>query len=91
MDEKGLQMGKSAWVKLICVHGRCSPPLMKDGDYELVTAIETVAADGSVLPSMLIYKGKGQYMQWHTYLHEEDIFFFLNSIFAYGLMRWQST
>ena len=37
---------------------------MKDGDHELVTAIETVTVDGSVLPPMLIYKGKGAYI--HT-------------------------
>ena len=57
MDEQGLLMGKSPRVKVICIHGRRSLPLMKDGDRELVTAIETVAADGSMLPSMLIYKG----------------------------------
>ena len=72
MDEKGLQMGKSARVKVICVRGRRSPPLQTDGDRELVTAIETIAADGTVLPPMLIYKGKAQYTQWHQHLAEED-------------------
>ena len=62
MDEKGLLMGKSPGVKVICVRGRHSPPLLKDGDRELVTAIETIAADGSILPSMLVYKGQGQYV-----------------------------
>ena len=32
MDEKGLQMGKSSRVKVICVRGRRSPPLLTDGD-----------------------------------------------------------
>ena len=32
MDEKGLRMGKSARVTVICVCERRSPPLMKDGD-----------------------------------------------------------
>ena len=33
---------------------------MKDGNRELITAIETIAADGSFLPPMIIYKGQGQ-------------------------------
>jgi len=45
---------------------------MKDGNRELITAIETVAADGTVLPPMIIYKGKAQLMGWHKYLSEED-------------------
>ena len=32
MDKKGLQMGKSARVKVIYVRGRRSPPLMSDSD-----------------------------------------------------------
>ena len=86
MDEKGLQMGKSARVKVICVRGRRSPPLMTDGDRELVTAIETVAADGTVLPPMLIYKGQGQYAQWHKYLNEEDA----DTVFCYSPKGWTS-
>ena len=58
MDEKGLQMAKSVRVKVICVRGRKSPPLVQDGNRELITAIETIAADGTFLPSMIIYKGK---------------------------------
>ena len=57
MDEKGLQMGKSARVKVICVRGRKSPPLMTDGNRELITAIETIAADGTFLSPMIIYIG----------------------------------
>ena len=72
MDEKGLQMGKSARVKVICVRGRKSPPLMKDRNGELITAIETIAADGTFLPSMIIYKGQAQLAQWHNHLSEED-------------------
>ena len=79
-------MRKCARVKVICVRGRRSSPLMKDGDHELVTAIETVTADGSVLPSMLIYKGKGQYMQWHTYLNEEDE----DTVFSFSDKGWTS-
>ena len=60
MDEKGLIMGKSTKVKVICVRERKSPPLLKEGNRELITTVETVCADGTVLPPMLIYKGKTQ-------------------------------
>ena len=39
---------------------------------ELVTAVETIGADGTVLPPMIILKGKPQQAQWHSYLSEED-------------------
>src|SRR5258706_10055197 len=65
-------MGKSARIKVICVRGRKSPPLMTDGNRELVTAIETVGGDGTFLPPMIIYKGQAQLAQWHQYLTEED-------------------
>lgn len=84
MDEKGLQMRKSARVKVICVRGRRSPPLLTDGDRELVTAVECVAADGTVLPPMLIYKGKAQYAQWHRYLEEED----KDTVFSFSPKGW---
>ena len=61
MDEKGIIQGKSPRVKVICVRGRRSPPLMKDGDGELTTIIEAVSASGVVLPPMVILKGQGQY------------------------------
>lgn len=84
MDEKGLQMGKSARVKVICVRGRRSPPLMKDGNRELVTAVETIGADGTVLPPMIILKGKTQQAQWHSYLSEED----KDTIFSASSKGW---
>ena len=79
-------MGKSPRAKVICVCGRRSPPLMKDGDRELVTAIEMVAANGSMLPSMLIYKGQGQYVQWHKYLNEQDA----DTVFSFSPKGWTS-
>ena len=84
MDEKGLQMGKSACVKVICIRGRKSPPLMTDGNRELVMAIETVGGDGTFLPPMIIYKGQAQLAQWHQYLTEED----KDTIFSTSLKGW---
>ena len=62
IDEKGLQIEKSVQVKVIYVQGRWSPPLQTDCNRELITAIETIATNRTVLPLMLIYKGKVQYV-----------------------------
>ena len=86
MDEKGLIMGKSARVKVICVRGRKSPPLIKEGNRELLTAIETMAADGTVLPPMIIYKGAAQYTSWHGYLNEED----KDTVFSFSPKGWSN-
>ena len=72
MDEKGLLIGKSARVKVICMRVRRCQPLIKDSNRELVTAVETISADGTVLPPMIILRGKTQQAQWHSYLSEED-------------------
>ena len=45
---------------------------MKDGNLELITAIETIAGDGAFLPPMIIYKGQAQLAQWHNHLNTED-------------------
>lgn len=84
MDEKGLQMGKSARVKVICMRGRRSPPLMNDGNKELITVVETVSADGTALPPMIILKCKTHQAQWHSYLTEED----KNTIFSTSTKGW---
>lgn len=65
-------MGKSPRIKVICVRGWKSPPLMKDGNRELITAIETLGGDGAFLPPMIIYKGQAQLAQWHDHLNTKD-------------------
>ena len=57
---------------------------MKDGNRELITAVETVSADRAVLPPMIIYKGKAQLAQWHKYLLEED----KDTIFSFSPKGW---
>ena len=54
MDEKGFVLGQALKVKVICRKGRRNP---RYGNREMVTVIECVSADGSVLPPMYIYKG----------------------------------
>ena len=59
---------------------------MKDGNYELITVIEIVAADSIYLPPMIIYKGQSQLAQWHKYLNEED----KDTIFSVSPKGWTS-
>ena len=56
MGEKAFMMRVASKVKVICLRVRKSPPLMHDGKREIITALETISADGRVLPSMMIYK-----------------------------------
>ena len=84
MDKKELLMGKLASVKVICVRGRPSPPLLQVRSRELITAVETVVEDGTVLPPMIIYKGKTLQSQWCKYLNKED----KDTIFSVSPKGW---
>lgn len=86
MDEKAIIHGKSARVKVICVRGRRSPPLMKDGDGELTTLIEGIGGKNQVLPPMIIFKGAGQYRQWHQVLHPDHA----ASVFCHSEKGWSN-
>jgi len=57
MDEQGFLLVQALKVKVICCRGQKNPCYTKDGKYEMVTVIECIAADGSVVPPMNIYKG----------------------------------
>lgn len=65
MDEKGIQMGigKHTMV-LVDRDQRGSAYRIENGDRELVTVIETVCADGTVLHPNVIYKGKTRDLAW---------------------------
>lgn len=86
MDEKAILHGKSPRVKVICVRGRRSPPLMKDGDGELTTVIETIGGSGTVLPPMIIFKGHSQYRQWHQVLHKDHA----DTVFCHSDKGWSN-
>jgi len=66
MDEKGFMLGMALKVRVICRRGRRNPRYTQDGNRELVTVIETVSADGRVLPPMYIYKGVQHLIGWHA-------------------------
>ena len=57
---------------------------MNDGNKELITVVETVSADGTALPPMIILKGKTQQAQWHSYLTKED----KDTIFSTATKGW---
>jgi len=72
IDEKGFIMGVAAKAKVLCRRGRHNPRVTHDGKRELVTVIETVGADGSVLSPFVINKGAGHYMGWYNNLTEKE-------------------
>ena len=59
-------------VKVICRRGRRNPHYTQDGNREVVTVIECVSADGSVLPPMYIYKGSSHIIGWHAAAHAQE-------------------
>ena len=66
-DEKGFIIGNSTRVTVLCRSNRRNPTLLKDGTRELITVVETILADGTVLPPFIIFQGKshteGMYYQ----------------------------
>ena len=46
--------------------------LAEDGNRELITVIETICGNGTVLPPLIIYKGVKRYMGWFQHLDEES-------------------
>ena len=65
-------MGFAAKAKVLCRRGRRNPRVTHDGKRELVTVIETVGADGSVLLPFVINKGAAHYMGWYKNLMEKE-------------------
>ncbi|RPA99618.1 CENP-B protein, partial [Choiromyces venosus 120613-1] len=46
---------------------------------EMITMIETISAERSVLPPMIIYKGQAHYKGWTTLIEEKEDAFFATS------------
>jgi hypothetical protein len=83
MDEKGFMLGQALKVKVICRKGRKNPRYSQDGNREMVTVIETISADGRVLPPMYIYKGSAHLMGWHAAVQAKD-----EATFAWSPKGW---
>ena len=83
MDEKGFMLGQALKVKVICRRGRRNPHYTQDGNREMVTVLECVSADGSVLPPMYMYKGSSHIMGWHAAAHAQE-----EATFAWTKTEW---
>jgi len=72
MDETGFLLGKALKVKVIYYRGRKNPRYTQDGNPEMVTVIECIAADGRVIPPMYIYKGGKHLLGWHADVQDKE-------------------
>jgi len=64
MDEKGFRQGISDRAKVICQRRErgMTGKMATDGTRELITVVETICGDGTVLSPLIIYKGVAHYM-----------------------------
>jgi len=66
MDQKGFLLDQALKVKVICRRGEKNRRYTQDGNREVVTVIECIAADGRLIPPMYIYKGGKHLLGWHA-------------------------
>ena len=64
MDEKGIQLGIGARVSAMIDRDQQSVYSIEDGNRELVTVIETICADGSVLHPSVIFQAQRRNAAW---------------------------
>ena len=64
MDKKGVQLGIGSKVAAIINQDQSSVYLIKDGNHELVTIIEAVCANGTVLFPSVIFQGACRNVEW---------------------------
>jgi hypothetical protein len=65
-DETGFQMGILSSAKVVRSSERCGWPHTKQpGNWEWVTVIQAIYADGWVVPPYLVVKGKNHLLLWY--------------------------
>jgi hypothetical protein len=64
MDEKGIQLGIGARVTAMVDRDQKLVYSIEDGNRELVTVIEAICADGSILHPSVIFQGKRRNSEW---------------------------
>lgn len=64
MDEKGIQLGIGARVTAMIDRDQQTVYSIEDGNRELVTVIETICADGSVIHPSVIFQGQRRNSEW---------------------------
>ena len=72
MNEKGFLLGVHNPAKVIVRHRHCPPIEKMDGSREWITVVECTCADSSMLPPLVIYKGKGLYRGWFTEVDDQN-------------------
>ena len=76
-------LGQALKVKVICRRGQHNPRYIQDGNREMVTIIECVSADGSILPLVYIYKGSSHFMGRYAAVHAQE-----KATFAWSKTGW---
>ena len=64
MDEKGVQLGIGNRVKVLVDRDQKVVSNIEPGSRELVTIIETMCADGTLLPPSVIFEGNHINAEW---------------------------
>lgn len=64
MDEKGIQLGIGAKITAMIDRDQKAVYSIEDGNRELVTVIEAICADGSVLHPSVIFQGQRRNLEW---------------------------
>jgi hypothetical protein len=64
MDEKGIQLGIGAKITAMVDRNQKSVYSIEDGNRELVTVIECICADGSILHPSVIFQGVRRSSEW---------------------------
>lgn len=64
MDEKGVRLGIGGRVKVLVDRDQKSIQQLEDGWREMVTIIECICADGTVLAPSMVYQGVRRDLEW---------------------------
>lgn len=64
MDEKGVQLGVGGRTLALVDRDQKTVKQVEDGNWELVTVIECVAADGSAIRPSVVFKGTRRNLEW---------------------------
>jgi hypothetical protein len=63
-DETGFQLGQGKPQKVVTKHGKSAKPMPTGGIGETVTAVECIAADGWLMPPMILFAGTVHLESW---------------------------
>src|SRR5258707_4162453 len=64
MDEKGCQLGVGGRIKALIDINQKDAQKIEDGNHELITIIECVCADRTIIRQKVVFQGKRHNMEW---------------------------